>query len=175
MAGFGKKVLGIIKAVAPKVATGLGGPLAGMVTSTLVGAFGGAPEKEVEEMLLSGNPEAMLKLREAENALEVQMRELDIKEDQLHAEDRQSARDMAKAKGIWAQFTLTMIAILGFGAVLYVLVLQSSIIPPENKDIVIFLVGQLATFVGMGYAFFLGSSKGSQDKNFPQGNNGQSH
>lgn len=170
LAKFGKSALEIIKRVAPTVATGLGGPLAGMVTQTLMSAMGSDDPAHVEELLLSGNPEALAQLRQAEGDLKVRMRELDITEEQLHSEDRQSARDMAAKLGsIAPQLILTFLAIGAFATVLYVLVLQATIIPPENKDLVIFLVGQLSTFVGMGYSFFLGSSKGSKDKTAAMG------
>lgn len=157
-----KKILG---SVAPLVGTAIGGPFGGLATTVLREAFGSDDEAEIERQIASSSPDALIKLKTAEQAMEVKMRELDISEDDLYLKDVQSARDMAKATSIIPQLALTFIAIFAFGAVLYVLVLQSQVIPPENKDLVIFLVGQLSTFTGMGFSFFLGSSKGSGDKN----------
>ncbi len=167
---FGKSALNIIRAVAPTVATGLLGPMAGMVTKVLTDTMGTEDTGEIEQLLLAGDPGALAKLKESENALAIRMRELDIEEEQLHSEDRKSARAMTDKTGILPQLMLTFLAIAAFGAVLYVLVLKAAIIPPENKDLVIFLVGQLSTFVGMGFTFFLGSSKGSKDKVSHPGN-----
>ncbi len=162
---FGKGALEIIKRVAPTVATGLGGPMAGMAMKVITDQFGGTPSSDIEEMLVAGDPDALVLLKQTEANFKVRMRELDISEEQLHSDDRKDARGMAAKLGTVApQLALTFLAIVAFAAVLYVLVIQSNIIPAENKDIVIFLVGQLSTFVGMGYSFFLGSSKGSHDK-----------
>lgn len=161
-----KKVVG---SVAPLIGTAIGGPFGGLATSLLQDAFGTNDDAAIQQQLASGNPDALLKLKAAEQAFEAKMKELDISEQDLYLKDVQSARNLAKETSIWPQLTLTFLAIGAFAAVLYVLVLKSQIIPPENKDLVIFLVGQLSTFTGMGFSFFLGSSKGSKDKNVIMG------
>lgn len=157
-----KKILG---SVAPLIGTAIGGPFGGLASTILREAFGTEDDKDIERQIAASSPDALIKLRTAEQAMEVKMAELEIEETDLYLKDVQSARDMAKATSIAPQLLLTFTAIFAFGVVLYVLVLQSQIIPPENKDLVIFLVGQLSTFTGMGFSFFLGSSKGSSDKN----------
>ncbi len=161
-----KKVVG---SVAPLIGTAIGGPFGGLATSLLQDAFGTNDDAAIQQQLASGNPDALLKLKAAEQEFEAKMKELDISEQDLYLKDVQSARNLAKETSIWPQLTLTFLAIGAFAAVLYVLVLKSQIIPPENKDLVIFLVGQLSTFTGMGFSFFLGSSKGSKDKNVIMG------
>ena len=158
--GIFKKVLGTI---APMLGTAIGGPFGGMAGKILSDAFGGADQKDIETQIIAGDPVALGKLKEAELALEARMAELGIEETDLYLKDVQSARDMAKATSIVPQLILTFVAMFAFGAVLYVLVLKSAIIPVESKDIVIFLVGQLSMFTGMGFSFFLGSSKGSKE------------
>lgn len=156
-----KKILGT---VAPMAATAIGGPFAPLAMNVIKGVLGEDDESIIEQQIASSDPEVLAKLRTAEAEFNVKMRELDITEQDLYLKDVQDARALAKATSIWPQLTLTFVAIFAFGAVLYVLVLQSQIIPPENKDLVIFLVGQLSTFTGMGFSFFLGSSKGSKEK-----------
>jgi len=156
-----KRILG---AVAPTLALAIPGPFGGLAANVLRGVFGTDDESAIEKELASGNPDALVKLKTAEKELQAKMRELDIAEEDLYLKDRQDARALAKATSIWPQLALTGTAIFAFGAVLYVLVLQSQIIPVENKDLVIFLVGQLSIFTGMGFSFFLGSSKGSKEK-----------
>jgi hypothetical protein len=157
-----KKILG---SVAPLVGTAIGGPFGGLATTVLREAFGSDDEADIERQIASSSPDALIKFKTAEQAMEVKMRELDIDEADLYLKDVQSARVMATKTSIIPQLVLTFLALGAFGTVLYVLVLQSQIIPAENKDLVIFLVGQLSTFTGMGFSFFLGSSKGSSDKN----------
>jgi hypothetical protein len=158
--GVVKKILG---SVAPLIGTAIGGPFGGLATTVLREAFGSDDEAEIHRQIAASSPDALVKLKTAEQAMAVKMQELDIDETDLYLKDVQSARDMAKMTSIVPQLLLTFTAIFAFGTVLYVLVLQSQIIPPENKDLVIFLVGQLSTFTGMGFSFFLGSSKGSKE------------
>ena len=157
-----KKVIG---SVAPLVGTAIGGPFGGLATTILREAFGTDDDADIERQIAASSPEALLKLRTAEQAMAVKMKELDIDKEDLYLKDRQDARALAKATSVLPQLALTFVAIFAFGTVLYVMVLKGEIIPPENKDLVIFLVGQLSTFTGMGFSFFLGSSKGSSDKN----------
>jgi hypothetical protein len=170
---LGKIASRIIGSVAPLLATALPGPFSGLAMSALKGIFGTDDESEIEKQLASGNPDALVKLKAAEQELKAKMRELDIAEEDLYLKDRQDARALAKATSIWPQLALTAVAISAFGTVLYVLVLQSQIIPPANKDLVIFLVGQLSIFTGMGFSFFLGSSKGSKEKTVLAAQQGQ--
>ena len=158
--GIFKKVLGT---VAPMLGTAIGGPFGGLAGKILSDAFGGADQKDIEQQIIAGDPVALGKLKEAELALEARMAELGIEETDLYLKDIQSAREMAKTTSIVPQLVLTFAAMFAFAAVLYVLVLKSAIIPVESKDIVIFLVGQLSMFTGMGFSFFLGSSKGSKE------------
>lgn len=156
-----KKILGT---VAPMVATAVGGPFGGLAATVLRESFGTDDDAAIEAQIASSSPDALVKLKTAEQAMSVKMKELDIDEKDLYLKDVQSARDLAAKTSIIPQLVLTFTAIFAFGAVLYVLVLNSSIIPADNKDLVIFLVGQLSIFTGMGFSFFLGSSKGSGDK-----------
>lgn len=73
-------------------------------------------------------------------------------------------RSLNRAAAAWPQFVLSLLATFMFGATLYLLLFEPFEIPSSNKDVVIFLVGQLAAFTGMGFQFFLGSSKGSKEK-----------
>jgi len=157
-----KKVVG---SVAPLIGTAIGGPFGGLAGKMLSDVFGTDDQADIERQIASADPEVLLKLKEAEKNFDAKMRELEITEQDLYLKDVQSARSMAEKTSIIPQLILTFIAIFAFGAVLYVLVLKSQVIPAENKDLVIFLIGQLSIFVGMGYSFFLGTSKSSSDKN----------
>ncbi len=164
MKKLGKKLKQVVGAVAPLIGTAIGGPFGGVAASVLRAAFGTDDDAEIERQLAAASPDTLLLLKQAEKEFETKMAELEIEEEQLHAADRQDARKMATATTIIPQLVLTFLAIAAFGFVLYTLVMESAAIPTENKDIVIFLVGQLSTFTGMGFSFFLGSSKGSKDK-----------
>jgi purine-cytosine permease-like protein len=86
------KVKQIIAAIAPTLGTALGGPLGGLAGIVLTKALGADSEKGVEEAIASGDPEVLLKLKQAENDFAVQMKTLDIKREQLDYDDRANAR-----------------------------------------------------------------------------------
>lgn len=86
----------IAAAVAPTLATALGGPLAGVAVSAISDKLLGKPdgtEAEVAAAITAGGSDALARLREAEQAFTVRMRELDIDIEKLHQADRDGARD----------------------------------------------------------------------------------
>ncbi len=162
---IGKIAKGILKSVAPMVATAIGGPVAPMALNVLKGVLGTDDESLIEQQIAEASPETLAKLREADQMFRARMRELDIQEQDLYLQDTQDARGTAVKFGTFMpQLLLTFVAIVGFSGLLYALVVKAVVIPEESRTIVMLLVGQLSTFVGMGYAFFLGSSKGSKEK-----------
>src|SRR3954471_24692982 len=73
----------IVAGVAPVLGDALAGPLAGVAISELAGALLGnkaAPETDVAAALSAGRlgPEQIVAIKQAENALTIRMRELDI-------------------------------------------------------------------------------------------------
>lgn len=59
--------------------------------------------------------------------------------------------------------SLTMLLVLGFGAALAALFAFT--VPATNRDMVVYMLGQLSGFAGAGVYFYLGTSKSSSDKN----------
>lgn len=164
----------IINAVAPVLGTALGGPMAGAAVKVIAGAVLGdenASEQQVTEAVMQGlSPEALVKLREADNAFKVRMRELDIDLAKLNAATEQAylsdVQDARQSHGgslgvfwlgiaILLTFAGVMVAVLWGG---YALLVSPDPIKDESmKAIVSALIG---TVVG----YFFGSSKGSADK-----------
>jgi hypothetical protein len=81
----------IISAVAPTIATALGGPLAGAATAQLVAKFGG-DEKAAESALASASPETIVQLRQLEIEFQKFLAQNEIDLEQVHQNDRASAR-----------------------------------------------------------------------------------
>ena len=69
----------IVGAVAPTLGTALGGPMGGMA-ATMISEVLGVPNntKAIEKGLAEATPEQMLELKKAEQAFEVQMKELEV-------------------------------------------------------------------------------------------------
>ena len=149
----------IVKAVAPTLATALGGPLAGMATKAISeGILGseGATDSDLATAFL--DPDNLVKLKSIEKDFEVRMRELDIDIAALETKDRSSARELAKAKGIEPQVVLSSIFIGGFFVVLWVLFSGSVVLTDSMEKLAYLLLGVLSSGVTMVLKFWFGGS-----------------
>lgn len=172
MAGFDwKKTLAT---VAPVLGTALGGPMGGMATKFIAEKLLGksdASEEEIGAAVASAGPELMLKLKQADQEFKVKMQELGIKEEQLHAEDRASARQREAATGdSWAPRVLAAVAVLGFFGVLWWVLAYGL---PAKGEIVLILIGTLTATVTQVFNYYFGSSAGSARKTGLLGGNGK--
>lgn len=173
----------IVKSVAPVLGTALGGPLAGTAIKVLGEAVlgdGEATENQVQEALLKGlNPDALVKLKEADQSFAVRMKELDIdvaklqlSEKNMYVSDTQDARKYKDDKVFWlgvvilCTFAGVMCAAL-FGS--YALLIGN--LPINDASVVGMVSGFVGTIIGYAAAnaqqvvgFFFGSSAGSSKK-----------
>lgn len=175
----------IISAVAPVLGTALGGPMAGAAIKVIAGAVLGdenATASQVTEAVMQGlSPEALVKLREADNAFKVRMRELDIDLAKLNAAtERAYLNDVQDARqshgGSVGVFWLGIAILLTFAGVMvavlwggYALLVSPDPIKDESmKAIVSALIGTVVGYVAANaqqvVGYFFGSSKGSADK-----------
>jgi len=86
--------LGVLKAVAPTVATALGGPLAGTATAMLLARLGGDAKdpKAVEAAIAGGDPATMLALHKLEDDFKAHMADLGVDVLRLQYADTADAR-----------------------------------------------------------------------------------
>lgn len=152
-----KKIIG---SVAPTIATALGSPLAGMATSTILKTLGIESEKQIEEAVK--DPEALLKLKQAENIFTAQMKELDIKLDEIIMKDKDSARQREIAVKDKTPQILAYAYTLGYFTILGVTFKFG--VPENGKEMINILIGILsAAQVGI-IQYYFGSSAGSKQK-----------
>jgi len=158
----------IIKTVAPWIGTVLGTPLAGMAIAAAADALG-ASDKTVDgiKKALSGaTPEQMLALKNADDQFALRMRELgfaQIKDlETLAVADRDSARKMQMTIHSVVPAALTWVVGGTFGAVLAFLFLRD--VPVANRDIVVYMVGQLSGAFTTTIAFWFGTTRESSRK-----------
>lgn len=177
-----KKLVG---SIAPVLGTALGGPMAGAAVKVIANAVLGdenASEQQVNEAILQGlSPEAVVKLREADNAFKLRMRELDIDLAKLNAASEQAylsdVQDARKAHASATGVYWLGIAILVTFAGVMAAVLWGSFqllvggITVKDVAMVATVSGLIGTVVGYVAAnaqqvvgYFFGSSKGSADK-----------
>lgn len=159
-----EKVKDLIAAVAPTLGTALGGPLGGLAGTMVQAALGADSPEQAVAILQSGDPAAILKMKEAQNNLLMFMRDADIREDQLVVEDRKDARGMAKALGTAGPQMFIVVALtLMISWVLWELFLEA---PPKGSENVLFvMLGTLTNAWTAAISFFVGTTKSSSEKN----------
>lgn len=161
---LGKKAKEILATVAPTVGTALGGPLGGVAGTFLARALGVSSDKDIEEALLSGSPEALAEARQAEAELAKFMRDMDVKEEQLRLADVKSARELGISRGIVPQIMLSVLFIAGYFLILWGLLRGYVTLPDSMRTEFSILLGVLTAAVPQILQFWFGSSKGSKDK-----------
>ena len=167
------KLLKILGAVAPTVASALGGPMAGLATHTLGKVLLGkdtASEEEISNFILANqNPEILAKLRLADHELkklaqehELRFEEIAFERDRMHVDDRISARAMAKVTRAVAQGWITGLVLIAMIAMTVALFIFD--IPEDNRSVVYIIIGALAGSMTQVMNFWFGSSAGSKEK-----------
>ena len=156
------KAAATIKAVAPGLATALGGPLAGAAAGALLSALGG-DERAAEAALLEQKPETLLALRKAEQDFQVRMRELDLEPERLATADRSSARELAKTN-MRPQMILSGAFVAGYFTIFIWLLVIDVELNIRQATMVNVLMGVLTAGVVKILDFWFGSTAGSAQK-----------
>lgn len=152
-------LLNLLRGIAPAVATAVGGPLGGMAISAIASKFGVSDSVEAVAKAIAGDPEAATKLAE-----------LDLRQFQAEAEDRNSARQREAAVAAAGGNLLTQIVvpILALGTVsltfIFIGILLFKTIDSAQQQLVIFALGYATAAAQQVLSYYFGSSKSSQDK-----------
>lgn len=158
----------LLKTVAPWIGTAIGGPLGGMAVEAVGNALGLQDKTvdSVKQALSGATAEQMLAVKKADQEFALQMQALGYKSiadlEAIAASDRKDARDMQKANKSPMPAIITIVVALAFFAVLAGLFFFP--IPPENRDMIIYMCGQLAMAFAACLAFWVGTTRQSEDK-----------
>ena len=150
----------IIGAVAPTLGTALGGPMGGMAAK-MISEVLGVPNnsKAINQAMAVATPEQMLQLKKAEQAFEVQMKELEVDVFSLEVEDKQDAR--GKFSKDWTARIMGIAVVGGFMGYIFLVTLQP---PEQNSEALINLVlGYLGGLASAVISFYFGASNTSKD------------
>lgn len=160
----------IVGAVAPTIATALGGPLAGLgvkaLSDALLGHDGGT-EEEIARAVNAANSADLVKLREIDAQFAAQMKALDVDLERIAAADRDSARKREIGSGdAWTPRVIGTLALGGFlWAVYWVLSGQvTGMNDPTTVALVGTLVGYVSAKADQVVSYYFGSSAGSARK-----------
>lgn len=150
---------GLLKNVAPMLATAVAGPLGGLAVKTIAEKLGVEDTVEAVAQAIQADPEAAAKLAE-----------IDLKQFEAEVKDRDGARAMQIAAlqqddwfaknfiylftAVWSLFAMAYFAFVTFGTV-----------PTSGVRMADTILGVLIGTVLTGFFnFFFGSSKSSKDK-----------
>jgi len=155
----------ILGAIAPTVATALGGPLAGTAVGVLSKVLLGKPdgtEEELAPLIQQASPETLLKIKEAENELKLGLAAAGVTLEEIAAQDRSSAREREIKTGDNTTRNLAYAYTVGYFLVLWVVMKTG--VDPKMESIVMVLLGVLTAAQAQIMNYYYGSSSGSAQK-----------
>lgn len=158
----------IVGTVAPWIGTALGGPLGGMAVEAAANALGISDKTTdaVKQALSGVTPEQMLALKKADQEFAAQMQALGFKQvtdlEAIAAGDRDSARKLQASAPSNIPALLTCFVVGAFTTTL-ILLLKFDV-PATNRDIVVYMIGQLSGGFTSALAFWLGTTRDSGRK-----------
>lgn len=147
---------------APLLGGALFGPAGAAVGSIIAGKFGVSPDATPDQVLtaINGDPDAALKLREIEVTHIERLQELENERLRIETADVQSARSVHQHH--WMPSAITMVMCAMFGAIVCALFIWA--IPGENKDIVVYMAGQVSGILTSCVTYWVGSTRASANK-----------
>ena len=159
---FGTQAKAILAAVAPILGGALGGPFGAAAGLALQKAIGISDPKAVEAAITSGDPDILLKLKQADNDFQTQMATLGVEQEKLRYEDVANARGREVAVKDHTPAVLAAAVTIGFFAILAYLIAYG--VPKEGGDALLLLLGALGTVWTQIASYYYGSSSGSAQK-----------
>lgn len=159
---IGEKAKQIISSVAPLIGTAIGGPF-GALAGTLVSKALGTDTDDhqaIEAAVTSGNPDVLLKLKEADAAFKVQMEQLGITRDKLVFDDIANARAREIQVKDHTPAILAFVITVGFFGTLGYMLVHGK--PETGGDALLVMLGALGAAWTAVTAYYFGSSAGSR-------------
>jgi hypothetical protein len=154
------ELLGLLKGIAPTLATAVAGPLGGAAVTALASKFGVSDSIDAVAKAIAGDPKAAEKLQE----LELEMAKLDMANTadarKMNSEIQNSTTASWLAKNIAYVIDVAIIA----GALTMTFVVFIVGVPEQNKSMAFTALGSLWTLTGTVVNFHRGSSAGSKAK-----------
>tara|TARA_R110002020_G_scaffold461823_4_gene680998 strand:+ start:1873 stop:2400 length:528 start_codon:yes stop_codon:yes gene_type:complete len=151
----------LLTQVAPSIATAIGGPAAGAAVGYLSEALLGKKDgtnEEIEAALSKATPDELLRIKEAGNAFDLKMKELDIDITKIDSDDRKNARSMAVNTSLWPQICLSAIFIVGYFILIYFIFSGKFTVQASIRDMSNLLIGILTAGIPMILRFWFGGS-----------------
>jgi len=148
------ELFGLLKGIAPTLATAVAGPLGGMAVSALASKFGVSDTVESVAKAIAGDPQAAQKIAE-----------LELEYAKLDAADRDSARKNEVALATSSDTPLlnksvtpilALVVVVAWGFIQYHLL--TNIVATEMREIIIRVLGTLDGALVMVLSYYFGAS-----------------
>lgn len=156
-----KETLG---AIAPTLATALGGPLAGAATKFIASSLLGdenANIEDIETAVLGASPEQLAQLKGIDKEFKISMEKLGVDVFKLEVADKGNARENNKGSYMPAVLSLGLTFIVG--VLLYALFY---IEPPEGaREPLLIVLGMVVKEWSNSMHYWFGTTRSSSDKN----------
>lgn len=144
---------------APLIGAVLGGPAGGSVGALVASALGVENTPEAVQAAL-GNPDNLVKLKELESNERQHFLSMQVETLRIELADTQNAR--AAHNNSYMPAIVTALLTLLCGTMLYSLLFIE--IPESNRDLLIQSFGTVLGFWGASIAYWVGTTRSSQDK-----------
>lgn len=156
----------LLKTVAPMIGTALLGPLGGAAAAFLADKLG-IESKTVEavtEVLNSGKmtPDQVASIKLAEIEFQKFLKQNAIDLEKIHAEDRNSARQMLATVRSKIPATLSIMVTLGYFGILIGMMTDN--VAVKDSQALLLMLGSLSTAWGMVMSFWFGTTQSSAQK-----------
>jgi len=154
------KIKGMLATSAPVVGGLLGGPAGGAVGAMIAGAIGTTSDPEAILAKLESDPEAILKIKQLESDERKHLQDIQLQTLQAELQDVQNARQSHKDHWMPSVITMVlavMVAVIGAALLMYP-------VPDTNKDMTVYLFGQITGTFTTAVAYWIGTSRSSHNK-----------
>jgi len=159
-----------LKEYAPDIAAAIisgGATLPSLANKAIADAMGQDVNSndDIADLIANASPETMLKVKQANNAFKIRMRELDSELGLAELKNQEQARESHKHSVMPALVTLMMTVIIGFilNALLY------DAIPKENEQLLYLLLGQALALWTASVTYWVGTTRSSAEKTMMMG------
>jgi|TARA_B000000475_G_scaffold7699_1_gene7072 hypothetical protein len=152
------KLGGLLKSLAPTIASSAGGPMAGMAVKMVAKKLN-MPENttanEIED-LIEREPEKAVLVKQADKDFSNRIKEMeiDLESFKTEVEDRKSARESFSTD--WTPKVFSILALALYGS--YVMVVTLFEHSQQSETVISLVLGQLSGILGTAAAFFYGGS-----------------
>ena len=152
-----------LAAIAPTLATALGGPLAGAATKFLASELLGdenASLESIEAAVIGASPEQLVTIKQLDVDFKLGMKKLDVDVFSLEVKDRDSARSNHKNNSTPTVLVYMLTALIA----IVVYFLFTDTVPESNENTLYMLLGSLTTAWLQSVSYWTGTTRSSADK-----------